>query len=124
MPAQLPEIPWLRDRRHGRVCFRQLISVVVLLVRAANQEINLAHLKTGGGYIEIKVHFEETLQFQGKQFAVPAGILGELVVGENVGALLRLGHIVDADGRDRIDAEQHRGLEPAMARNDDCCRHR
>ena len=118
MPAELPEIPWLRDRRQAWVRFRQLIGVVVLLA-AANQEIDLAHLKTSGGHIEIKLHFEETLQFQGKQVAVPTGILGELVVGENVAALLRLGHIVDANGRDLSEAKQHRGLEPAMARNDD-----
>ena len=57
------------------------------------------------------------LQFKSEQLAIPTGVLGEPVVSENIGALLRRGHILNADRGYAIDLEEPRRLQPAMARD-------
>ena len=47
------------------------------------------------------------------ELGVPAGIQGELVVGEDVGALPRVGPGLDTNDRDAFDPEQLCPLEPA-----------
>ena len=58
------------------------------------------------------------LQLDGEDLAIPAGLLGELVVGEDVGALLRLGQMLEPDARHGLEAELLRGFDAAVAGDD------
>ena len=42
---------------------------------------------------------DQRLEFESEQVFVPGCILGEFVVGENVGALLRIGEMIEHDNR-------------------------
>ena len=58
----------------------------------------------------------------GEDLLVPAGVQRQLVVGQDVGALLRLAQLPGAR-RARFHCEQLGGLDPAVA-GEECCRRR
>jgi hypothetical protein len=57
-------------------------------------------------------------EFQGEQFTVPASLLGELVVGHHIGALLGWGEMRQPQDRDTAHLEELGRGNPTMARQD------
>jgi hypothetical protein len=66
----------------------------------------------GGTFIRQK------LQLDPQDLRVPARLLGELVVGQDVGPALGLSEMGQLDDRDRLQAKHFGSLEPAMPGND------
>src|SRR5215204_65100 len=60
----------------------------------------------------------EMLKLDLQDLRVPAGILGDLVVSQNVGLELLVGQMIDLDGRHFGPAERPRGFDSAMTRED------
>lgn len=58
------------------------------------------------------------LQFQAEQLAVPTGILGESVVGQQVRSFLRLAHVRQLNGRHALDTEQAGRAESSVTGDD------
>ena len=50
-----------------------------------------------------------------QDFAIPTGLFGEFVVGDHIGALLRLGEMVETDNRHVSKVFQLRCLKTPMA---------
>ena len=65
-----------------------------------------------------KSRSDQALELNGQNLLVPSGLLGELVVGQNVGALFRLAQMREPAGGHRIDTEQLGGFHAAMAGDD------
>ena len=72
---------------------------------------------------EVDAELGEVADLQRQQLAVPAGLLGEPVVGEDVGPLLRLAEVRQLDHRHRGEAELAGRQHPAVA-GDDAVRRR
>ena len=100
--AQLPEVARLRHRRRRRP--RGIDSVggirrVFLEVRG--ELVDLDRRKAGDRDVEALDHqdLRKLGQLDGQELAVPAGILGDLVVGEGERAALGLGQSLQLDCR-------------------------
>ena len=122
MPADRPDIASPRDRRPRRDR-RHLICGIGLAVlfaerQLADEHVDLRQLEAGDGEIEVDVEVGEILELDREQVPIPAGILGELVVGDHISADIRLAHARQLDGRDRHAAEQLRGRDTAMPGDD------
>ena len=95
MFAEMPDIAELRDRRAGP---------------------EFGGLVTGDG--DIIIEFDQALKLDGEQLAVPARVFGKLIVGDDIGADLGLGQVLEANGRDLLYAEQLGRLDAAMTGDD------
>jgi len=58
--------------------------------------------------------FGDVSELEGQQLRIPTGVLGQLVIGQDIGALLRLAHVSKENRRHLLDAEQLRRLNPSM----------
>ena len=83
-----------------------------------DQNVDLGGLEAGDGQIEVEVKRGEALQLERQQLMVPAGVLGELVVGEDVGANLGLCQVLEPDSRHRLETKQLGRSNSAVAGND------
>ena len=80
------------------------------------QVIDLAGLEAEGGKIDAKLG--QLAGFQRQQLLVPAGALGELVVGEHQRPLLRRGEMGELDHRHLRQPELARRQQPAVPGDD------
>ena len=117
MAADLPEVAEPRDGR-AAVTRRHNVVHVRLRLGLANQHVDLGHLEAGNRNVEIKIERREMLQFDPKDLAIPAGLLGELVVGEDVGALLSIAEMLKTQARYGSQTELLRGFHAAVASDD------
>ena len=113
MPSEKPEVARPRNR-HRRRLRRFLLARVGQLV--AEERIELARLEAERA--EVGAELRQLPELQGEQLAVPAGLLGEPVVGQDVGPLLRLAEVAELDHRHRGEAELACRQHPAVAGDD------
>ena len=108
-----PEISRLPHRDGGR-----LRGLLLARIQAGGTEegVELGGVEAERDEIDAEVF--EVADLEREQLAIPASLLGELVVGDDVGTLLRLGEVRKLDHGDRVEAELLRRLEPAVARDD------
>jgi hypothetical protein len=118
MRSQSPEIIRARHRRRrhvGDVVFgagrlpRRLGGFVERDVDVGCRE---------AGDLDIEVELDQPLQLNGEDLAIPAGLLGQPVVGEHVGPLLGLGEMREPNGRDGGEADQLGRLDPSVTGDD------
>ena len=100
MCAQEPEIAEAADRIPVVVELGDLVGFVFTAVRplAFDQQVDLARLKAGDLDIEIQVDLGEMLELDGEKLFIPAGELGQPVVGQDIGPLLGFGQVVEPNG--------------------------
>ena len=82
------------------------------LVSASNLQLAEA------GQRQVEAEALQFAEFEAEQFVVPAGVQRQLVVGNDVGPLLRLAQSGKLDHRHRRHAELPRRQQPAVAGND------
>ena len=132
--AHDPEHAGPRDGSRIRIDFRNMIRRVGLPppgvlaenplqplsidVAAIDDGVDLAHVEAGDLHLEARIGNQEMLQLDLQEVGIPAGILGDAVVGDDVGSLLRFREILDGDRGDGFPAKQLCGLDPAVARQD------
>ena len=120
MRADLPEVARPRDGRPGDVRHRiGGIGLRRLVVEPGDQDVDLGHLEAGDRDVEVEIELDQVLQLDRQDLAIPAGLLGELVVGEDVGALLRLAHVLEPDDRNGLMPERLGRGDAAMSGDDD-----
>ena len=116
--TQQPEIAGARDR-----CVRNLRCVLFPWIGTVlQQRVDLACLEAEPGQVDTKLGQVADLQRQ--QVPVPAGLIGEPVVGEDVGPALRLGQVSEFDHT--APGPCRAAVRPAAvhARRSRRCRHR
>jgi hypothetical protein len=88
MPAEEPDIanPAEWPKREFRYGISRIISRVVRIVERYDAQIDLAHFKASHLDIEIEIEQRQLLQLFRQQRVVPAGVLGQPVVGDHEGA--------------------------------------
>ena len=107
----------------GRAGDVRLGVEAALIVLVSGREIrHLANqlLQLGGRKAEclqIDLEVAKLGQFQREHLVIPAGIESDAVVGENVGALLRLAHVRAVDARHTRQPKPSRRLYTSMAGN-------
>ena len=70
------------------------------------------------GDLDIEFEIDERLQFDGENLAVPAGVEGQLVVGQHIGSALRRIEVGEAQRRNALNPKQLGGLHPAVPGDD------
>ena len=109
MIAEEEDITPARHRRFGSVwLFDRLVVVVVAIVRRklADDDVDLWDLETRERHVE--VDGVQLAELDRQHLLVPAGFCRELVVGDDVGALLVLTQMLERDRRHFRHAEQLR----------------
>ena len=76
------------------------------------------HLKAGDRHVEVDDDLGQVLQFDREDLGVPAGSRGELVVGQDIGALLVVAEMLDAESRNLSHAEIPPAAHPSVAGDD------
>lgn len=115
--AELPEIP---NTGHGvRLERRKLIVPRGRFRRILlNDEVDLRRAEAGHLGGEIQIGQAEIDHLEPKHLAVPFGELGQAVVTNDIGALLRLSHALDPQRRHLGHAERLGSLKPAVTGED------
>jgi hypothetical protein len=114
--ADLPEIAGPRHgyrRRRGRGIGR----VDAVQIAGIEQDVDLAGLEAG--HFDFDVQLEQLGQLEPQGVGIPAGILGQPVVGDDVGALLGRGEMVHRHRRGLRHAERASGLDARPAGDDE-----
>ena len=121
MTVELPQIAVPRDDRSVGIRQRDIIERVGLglVVVVLDDEVDFGDLKAGDGEVELGRELEQRLKLDGQDLCIPAGLLGEPIVGDDVGPLLCLAHVREADRRHLGHAEQLRCLDTAVAGDDE-----
>ena len=99
MATELPDIAALGDSWAGfgvRNVIRRVRSVAVPVVE---EEIQLGGLEAGDLQIEIELELGKRLELDRQDLAIPAGQLGQPVVGDHIGPALGLREMVEFDRR-------------------------
>ena len=120
MRTHEPQVARPRDRMARRG--GQDVGVVVRLVRIARRRLRLIERRhqmlelalVEAGEREIEALAVQRMQLRCQQLLVPAGIERELVVGDHVGAALRLGQMIEHHDRHGIEPETARRLEATV----------
>ena len=87
-------------------------------LRPLDQEVDLGRLEAGDLDFEVELDFGQVLELDREQGLVPAGKLREAIVGDDIGPLLIFGQMIDKKGRDRVQPQDLRGLDPAVTGDD------
>jgi hypothetical protein len=114
--AQPPKVARFADRRFRRFRHGVFVGLTFGHVRFGQQGRQFVVGKTDDGHIEILR--SQGCHFGAQQIVVPSGIKCQLVVGDDVGALLRVGQMIQHDDRDLREAELFCRLEATMPCND------
>ena len=93
--TDLPEIA--RSRHGDRRGLRCRIGWIGVQIAGIQQNVDLGGLEAG--HFDLDVELEQLGQLEPQGIGIPAGILGQPVVGDDVGALLGCGEMVDRDRR-------------------------
>jgi hypothetical protein len=108
-----------RESPHSRRCsgiLRSLIGIRRGLLRLLEHEIDLGEREAGD--LDVEFQINKSLQLDGKQLAVPTGIEGQLVVGDDVGSALRRIEVGQAQRRNALHSQQLGGFHSAMPGDD------
>ena len=98
------------------IIVRSMLWVWRGLPRFIEQQIDLGEREAGDLHVEFQI--DEGLQFDREQLAVPAGVQGQLVVGDDIGPALRRIEVGQAKRRNALHPEKLGGFDPAMPGDD------
>ena len=102
---------------------RRLRDLVLALDRAARRldvVEQLVQLGVGeADQVQVELELVQRLELGAQQLLVPAGVLGDAVVGDHQRPALRVGEVVEDDRRDLRHPEPLRRQEPAVSGDDD-----
>ena len=119
MCTEQPQISSLGDRRTGRM-FGHLIFRPARhagrFARFLQDEVDLRHLESG--QFDIDLELDQPLQLNRQQLPVPAGLLGEPVVGQDVGALIGVAQVRQPACGHCVDTKELGGFHAAVASDD------
>ena len=92
------------------------LGVAARLARLLEDEVDLRHLEPG--QFDIDVELDQPLQLNRQQLPVPSGLLGKLVVGQHIGALIGIAQVRQPARRHRVDAKELGRFHAAVAGDD------
>jgi hypothetical protein len=101
--AMGPKLPDVADPAAGRhVRRRQVLLGRAGLLRCEplDEAVDLGDRKAGDADVEVEIDRKERLQLLRQDLLVPAGVEGELVIGDHVGPLLLGRHRLEPHARD------------------------
>jgi len=113
---QIVEQPQIADSAHRDVT-RLGNGVVILIVLVLSQKFSQLRIAEAGEG-RIKTVLLECRQFLGEQFVIPSGIQREFVIGEDVGALLNFGEVIENDHRHLGQTRPQRPAQPGVSGQD------
>ena len=111
-----PDISRPTARRRSVRLGEPIICRIALFLgrKALDQLVDLSDRKARDADVEAEVSVHQLLQLEGEQLLVPAGVEGELIVGQHIGPLLGRRQMADAKAGRRRHAEFARRLGAAV----------
>jgi hypothetical protein len=119
MRPKLPQVAWTGDGRTGHVGRGRVFAATRPaggVARLIEDEIDFARLKPGQFHLELEGH--QRLELDRQDLTVPVRLLGQAIVGQDIGALLDLAEVGQPHGWHLLDAEQLCGSHPPVTSND------
>ena len=116
--------PNIAETGHGRVLVGQGRDLVLAFRRGAWRALfgvvqeNVDFGEGEAGELDVELNVNEGLELDRQDIAIPAGVLRKLVVGDHIGAALRLGQVRQPERQDALNPEELCCLDPAMAGDD------
>ncbi len=83
-----------------------------------DDEVGLGGGEAGDGEVERGLDLQQMLRLDGQDLAVPAGILGKLVVGQDVGPSLGLAQMLEAHRWHVLQPQELCRFDPAVTGDD------
>jgi hypothetical protein len=119
MFAKDPQVPGPGHRRLalGRGRHRVRPGFVGWRFRTIQQQVDLGRREAGDLEVEVELQAGELLELERETRLVPAGVLGQPVVGQDEGAPLRITQVLQPHRRNLGDPEKLRGLDSGVAGN-------
>ena len=114
MISENPYVAGFRARRDGN----RWDVLVVGIILALHDHVDLTGREARDGEIKIDVHHGQVGQFKFEDLEIPAGVEGDLVVGQAQGTLLRIREAMKDDGRDFGHPDGFRCEQPSVTRYD------
>ena len=114
--AENPQIARDRDRRLRKFRNRVFVGQPLRRILRGEQPRQLFVLEADESEIEVLVL--QRRKFSAKQLVVPAGVQRELIVRDDVRALLRLGQVIQNDHRHFFELQLARGKKPPVPGDD------
>jgi hypothetical protein len=118
MRPDQPQIAGARDHGGVQIDLGDRVGGIGFVgPRIPDQEINLRGLESDHLEVKAEIELGQVLELESKEVSVPAGVLGELVVGDYVGADLRLGEMLEPKRRNGRHSEELRRAYAPVARD-------
>jgi hypothetical protein len=121
MAVELPEVSGTSDGRGGLTENGHLIFRLGGRRRGALARVVQDYLDLGegeAGELDIELDIDQGLQLDREHVAIPAGVLGELVVRDDVGPALSRAEVGQTKGWNALDSEELCGFDPAVTGDD------
>ena len=115
--AQQPDVARARDRRLGHLGHRIVIGLALGVRLVARHQLG-QRVGIEAGERQIEVVVLQGREFDAQHRVVPAGVLGDAVVGDHQGPALRRAQMVEHDHRHHLQPELLRGGEPSVPGDD------
>ena len=89
MTSELPEVRDPRDDRSVGIRRRDIIERVGLglVFVMLDDEVDFGNLEAGDGEVELRRDFEQSFELDREDFRIPAGLLCQPIIGNDIGAL-------------------------------------
>lgn len=116
MLAEPPHVSDATDGRALTALWNPVFRLFAFVVKVLDDAVNLGGFKTR--QIDVEPHVSELLQFDCKDRVIPARLFSEAIVRENIGALVRLVKMREADAGDSLEAEHACSRKTSMACDD------
>src|ERR1035437_6088063 len=118
MPAKEPNVAWSSDGRMVSYWLRDWVFHLGHRARLSQDQINFWDLKPCDGHVEARaIECQQVLEFNRKDLLVPACVLGQLIVCDDIRTDLFWGEIFEADCWNLAKTEQLRCFDSAVAGN-------
>jgi hypothetical protein len=111
--SEHPDIAKTADRRAACLLGHQVFRLVAFISNTLENDIDLGGLEANQAYIETNV--SQMLQFDREHLIVIAGLFSESIVRKDIGALIVITEMRQANGRDRLHIQQLRRLNAPMS---------
>jgi hypothetical protein len=112
--SQSPQIPASRCRIPGQ-SWQEVFWLRPRGGHISQEQVDLRRLKPGQRDTLGRQKVDQLAELDRQDFAIPTGLFGEFIVGDHIGALLRLGEMAKPDNRHMSQPFQPRGLKTPMA---------
>src|SRR5438552_8079789 len=119
MFAQYPEVAWSIDRRSSLTSGRIILAAagrVINLAYFVEDEVDLGSIESG--QLDLEIEVDEPLQLEAQELSIPARLLRQFVVGQDVRTHIGFAQMRETHSRYCIDANEFVSFDATVTGHD------